>query len=313
MPVIRLYDGAGNETVLGESQIKELGLPHAVVVAATPSSPEVASITPGFGPEAGGTVVEISGTEFTGANAVVFGAIEATEFVVNSPTSITAVAPAGTGLVDVLVTTPGGTSKVVAADQFQYSPPISFTSQPNPSQPSSKVTFTASVDPVAPAAPAPTGSVTFRDDETVLGVVPVNAEGTATLKVSSLSAGEHSVVAEYSGDSRFGPSEAQLIQIVSRLATEVDLTSSKNPARAGSSGSLTATVGAAFQAGGKPTGTITFSEGSTILGTVPLSGKSAKLSLKTLGPGVHKIVAAYSGDADFEPSTSPVLVQTITP
>jgi uncharacterized membrane protein len=42
---------------------------------------------------------------------------------VNSEGSITAVSPAGTGTVDVTVTTPAGTSPTSSADQFHYAPP----------------------------------------------------------------------------------------------------------------------------------------------------------------------------------------------
>jgi hypothetical protein len=44
----------------------------------------------------------------------------ATGFTVNSATQITATAPAGTGTVDVRVTTAGGTSATGAADQYTY-------------------------------------------------------------------------------------------------------------------------------------------------------------------------------------------------
>ena len=68
----------------------------------------------------GGTSVTITGTGFTGATAVKFGANNATGFTVNSATSITATSPAGAGTVDVTVTTAGGTSAASAADQFTY-------------------------------------------------------------------------------------------------------------------------------------------------------------------------------------------------
>ena len=64
----------------------------------------------------------IYGTNFTGATAVQFGAVNATSYTVDSPGVITAVSPAGTAgtLVDITVTTPGGTSPHVVADTFQY-------------------------------------------------------------------------------------------------------------------------------------------------------------------------------------------------
>ncbi len=65
--------------------------------------------------------VTVTGTNFTGATAVLFGTTPATSFTVNSATNITAVSPAGTGTVDVKVTTSNGTSATAAADQFTYS------------------------------------------------------------------------------------------------------------------------------------------------------------------------------------------------
>jgi hypothetical protein len=64
--------------------------------------------------------VTITGTGFSGATAVKFGAVNATGVTVNSATSITATSPAGTGTVDTTVTTAGGTSATTAADQFTY-------------------------------------------------------------------------------------------------------------------------------------------------------------------------------------------------
>ena len=62
----------------------------------------------------------ITGTGFTGATAVDFGATAATNVTVVNDTTITADSPAGTGTVDVTVTTPAGTSATSAADQFTY-------------------------------------------------------------------------------------------------------------------------------------------------------------------------------------------------
>lgn len=87
-------------------------------------TPVVKKLAPTTGPAAGGTTVTISGTGFTGATAVSFGPTPAASFKVDSPTSITAVSPAGTaGTVDVTVTTSGGTSAIVKGDHFKFGAP----------------------------------------------------------------------------------------------------------------------------------------------------------------------------------------------
>src|SRR5205807_911734 len=96
-------------------------------------APAVTAVTPSAGPTAGGTSVTISGTNFTGATAVKFGANAATSFTVNSATQITATAPAGAaGTVDITVTTPGGTSGTGASDHYAYAARPSVTNV-NPS------------------------------------------------------------------------------------------------------------------------------------------------------------------------------------
>jgi hypothetical protein len=84
------------------------------------NAPTVTGISPAAGPSAGGTSVTITGTNFTGATAVNFGATPATSLNVISATSITAVSPAGTGTVDITVVTPGGTSATSTVDQFIF-------------------------------------------------------------------------------------------------------------------------------------------------------------------------------------------------
>ena len=73
------------------------------------AAPVITGISPVQGPTAGGTAVTVTGTGFTGATGVLFGAVSAA-FTVVSSTQITATAPAGSGSVSVTVTTPGGTS-----------------------------------------------------------------------------------------------------------------------------------------------------------------------------------------------------------
>ena len=83
------------------------------------ASPVVTSIAPSSGPAAGGNTVTITGSGFTGATAVDFGAIAASSFTVNSDTQITATTPPSTaGTVDVKVIGPVGASATSSADKF---------------------------------------------------------------------------------------------------------------------------------------------------------------------------------------------------
>jgi alpha-tubulin suppressor-like RCC1 family protein len=95
-------------------------------LAFTEPVPAVSGVSPSRGPSAGGTKVTITGSSFEGASAVHFGANAATTFTVESPETISAVAPAGaTGTVDVTVTTAAGTSPIGVADRFSYVAPPS--------------------------------------------------------------------------------------------------------------------------------------------------------------------------------------------
>jgi len=86
--------------------------------------PTVSAVSPTSGSTEGGTPVTITGANLEDATAVHFGASSATRFTVTSPTSISAVSPAGSvGTVDVTVTTHAGTSPTGAADHFAYVPP----------------------------------------------------------------------------------------------------------------------------------------------------------------------------------------------
>jgi len=96
------------------------------VVFGTPGGPLplIAKLSLKKGPAAGGTSVMITGTNFTDATSVKFGSTRVS-YTVNSPTSITAITPAGTAgsVLDVTVLTPNGTSMTTTKDHFTYEAP----------------------------------------------------------------------------------------------------------------------------------------------------------------------------------------------
>jgi Tol biopolymer transport system component len=91
-------------------------IPHWQPVTAT----TVTGIAPDHGPSAGGTTVTVTGHGFVAGAGVRFGSAPATGVVVHSPSSITATSPAGSGTVDVVVTTSRGTSPATPADRFTF-------------------------------------------------------------------------------------------------------------------------------------------------------------------------------------------------
>ena len=71
---------------------------------------------------------------------------------------------------------------------------------PNPSTGGQAVTFTATV---TGSGGTPTGTVTFYDSTTSLGIGTLNGSGVATFTISSLASGPHTITAVYTGDANF--------------------------------------------------------------------------------------------------------------
>jgi hypothetical protein len=74
---------------------------------------------------------------------------------------------------------------------------------------------------------------------------------------------------------------------------------------------FTATVNALAPGAGTPSGTVTFKDGTTVLGTGALSSGQATFSTNALAVGSHSITAVYTADANFNGSTSAALVQKV--
>lgn len=95
---------------------------------------------------------------------------------------------------------------------------------------------------------------------------------------------------------------------IAQTATTTSLESDVNPSVYGQSVTFTATV--------SPTpdgGTVTFKDGASVLGSVPVATSTgvAKFSTSSLSVGIHSITAAYSGTTNYNPSTSSPLTQTV--
>ncbi len=87
--------------------------------------PVVTEVSPISGPLGGGTVVIITGVDFTGVTTIEFGSTEASGFTVHSATSITATSPPeAIGKVHVRVITPVGISPISAKSSFKFTPTV---------------------------------------------------------------------------------------------------------------------------------------------------------------------------------------------
>ena len=186
------------------------------------------------------------------------------------------------------------------SDGFVISTTSAVSSSSNPSGFGQSVTFTATVTPQTQGTP--TGTVTFSDGSQQLAQSSLSG-GTDTLSTSGLAIGSHSITASYSGDSNYAASvSTALTQVVTNASTTTALTGAPNPANVGQSVTFNATVTPGTS--GVPTGTVSFFDGSTQIGASSLSAGSATVSTSTLTAGSHSITAVYSGDNNYNPSTS---------
>ncbi len=162
------------------------------------------------------------------------------------------------------------------------------------------VALTATVNVNAPGSGTPTGSVQFFQGSTSIGSVSLSPSRTATLVIPN---GSGNFSATYAGDTNFnGSSGSTSFTPIAHDAT-MGISSSVNPSSLGQSVTFTATV-SDVAATFTPTGTVTFSDGTKSLGSAPLSGGTASISVSTLTVGSHAIIASYGGDSIFGPTSA---------
>jgi Concanavalin A-like lectin/glucanases superfamily/Bacterial Ig-like domain (group 3)/Domain of unknown function (DUF4214) len=143
----------------------------------------------------------------------------------------------------------------------------------------------------------------------------------AVLIISTIPAGMHSITATYNGNSAFAASTSgpPVVWPVFQAATATALASSGTAALSGQPVTFTATVRVGDPGStdvAPPGGMVTFADGSTVLGTAPLSTSNgvttASFSTSSLPVGAHRITATYDGDANLLASgAAQALDQTI--
>ena len=220
------------------------------------------------------------------------------------------------------------------------------TSSANPVGYDKSVELTATVT-AAPGGGMPTGTVTFQDGSTVLGSSPLvvgtqAGTGVATMAVSPLlslpngvdpppwsTAGPQPITATYSGDANDqGSTSAVFTQVVEKIGDTLAV-GVTNPLIVGQPVTLFAGVQTLLIADPFRShvtgigGTVTFYDGSTTLGTIPVvsgpTGRlelvygSASLTLPSLALGPHAFRATYSGDPDFSPNAATAPDQDLEP
>ena len=173
---------------------------------------------------------------------------------------------------------------------------VALASSENPSTYGNAVLFTATLPNDA------TGTVVFHDDTTGLDVgTGIISGGIATRPTNSLTAGTHSITAQYSGDTNYSAATSTpLSQSVNKATSTVTLTSSFNPSTFGASVTFTATLPV------DATGTVTFLDGTTTLGTGTITSGVATLATSSLAGGTHSISAQYPGDSNYSGAFSTV-------
>ncbi|MGI8808407.1 MAG: HAD-IC family P-type ATPase, partial [Acidimicrobiales bacterium] len=153
--------------------------------------------------------------------------------------------------------------------------------------------------------PTPTGTVTFADGTTTIGVAPLDAEGQATLTGLRPGASSHGMTATYSGDGSFAASAAALT-VALRAASRISVSATPDPAGIDDRVTLLAAVSSTATI--PPTGTVTFTLSGTVVGSPPVVAGHATLEVVPGDAGHHTVVACYAGNDALAPSSAAATV-----
>jgi uncharacterized repeat protein (TIGR03803 family) len=178
----------------------------------------------------------------------------------------------------------------------------------NPSIYGQKVIFTAVVTTTGPLPP--TGQIVFAWSGYTIGSATLNSSGIATLTKSNLNADPYPLIAVYKGDTNNLSSMSPVLnQTVLQTTSAATISSSLNPSAQGQAVTFTAKVTSPTVL---PTGPVTFHAGTTVLGTVQLSGGKASYTTTSLPAGSTVIKVTYDGDSNIKGSSAAV-TQVVEP
>lgn len=169
-------------------------------------------------------------------------------------------------------------------------------------------TVSGTVSVTSPGTGTPTGTVTVSDGAGASCAANLVAGTWSCSLTSSGAAGTRTLTAVYEGDESFAGSTGTTTHTVSKVTTTLAVTTARNPSFVGEAVTITATV-TAQAGGGSPTGTVSFSIGTTPLGSAALGASGTDQSKAVLVTteiplGTHTITATYPGDGRFEGSSA---------
>ncbi len=173
------------------------------------------------------------------------------------------------------------------------------------------MTFTATVTPQGPGLPAPSGTVMFLDQSTsqILGTVPVDGQGVATLSVTFATNGPHPIVATYDGTLVLAKSSSTpLVELVApNLATTTQVFARRFVVQGTPWVGLTVIVSPVDPAAGMPTGTVTLSLGTYHFRKLKLKSGTAHMNIRLSAVAHHIVSSYYPGNGFLYSSGSPFL------
>jgi len=160
---------------------------------------------------------------------------------------------------------------------------------------------------VSGSSGTPTGNVSFSHNGVLFLGPVVLSGGQASPQWSAFTVGSHSLTASYGGDPTYQGSVSNAVnQVVNRIATTTSLQAVPASPTPGQSVTLTATVSPSTAGG-----TVTFSDGANTIGSAGLTSGTAIFFNYTPSIGSHSLIAAYSGDTNDAPSSSPAVPETV--